>query len=79
MTAGPVSLAAGAARVRRHRRRQRQGVRHVVFVEIHAELLCALIENGWLDESEAENRTVNFSTRYVLAKRVHIITALGMS
>ena len=46
------------ARVRRHRGRRRQGIRHVAMVEIHAESLAALIKAGWLDKAEAEDREI---------------------
>ena len=49
---------AGTARVRLYRERQCQGIRHVAMVEIHAELLAALIKAGWLDKAEAEDRNV---------------------
>ena len=41
-----------AARMRRYRRRQRDGVR-VVPVEVDHELIEKLIDDGWIGEAEA--------------------------
>lgn len=56
MTAAPPT--GGVARVRRHRQRQRQGIRHVALIEVRSEWLAALIKEGWLDKVEAENRDI---------------------
>ena len=54
----PAPPTGGGARVRRHRERQRRGIRHVVLIEVQSDWLAALIRARWLDAVEAEDRAV---------------------
>ncbi len=49
-----VTLSPAAERQRRHRERCREGLRHMAG-DVPADLVAALIENGWLGSDEARD------------------------